>query len=112
MYATDIVEFQPHTAPTSWPTQSLLSVAFEGGDDDGADLSHTHAQKALIQALDQPALPHQGVVRLLASVAEVGLIQAQSKTHFTLRWTKHLATQSETQREEVLLDFGIFYNNV
>ena len=73
--------------PPHEPTQSLLSVAFEGGDDDGADLSHTHAQKALVQALDQPALAHQGVLRLLASVAEVGLIQAQSKTHFTLCWT-------------------------
>lgn len=50
-------------------TGSFFSVGFEGWDEDISDLSHTHAQQALIHALDQPTLAHQGVVSLLPDVA-------------------------------------------
>lgn len=53
-------------------TWAFFSVGFEGWDDDIPDLTHTHAQKALIHALYQPALTHQGVVGLLPGVATQG----------------------------------------
>lgn len=39
-------------------TWSLFSVGFERRDDDFSDLSHTHAQQALIHALDHPTLTY------------------------------------------------------
>lgn len=60
-------------------TRSLLSVRFERRDGDVPDLSHAHAQQALIHAFDQPTFAHQRVVGLLPGVA--GLIQVQSQTH-------------------------------
>lgn len=39
-------------------TGSLFSVAFEWWNDDIPDLSHTHAQQALIHAFDHPTLTH------------------------------------------------------
>lgn len=65
-WRTHILLFQPFVLIL---TGSLFSVAFEGWDEDISDLSDTHAQKALIHALDQPTLTHQGVMGLLLGVA-------------------------------------------
>lgn len=50
-------------------TVSLVLVAQEWGDDDGASFSHTHAQQADVHAFDQVTLANVRVIRLRPGMA-------------------------------------------
>lgn len=90
-------------------TWAFFAVGLEGWDDDVPDLPHTHPQQALIHALYQPALTHQGVLGLLPGVATWGSYNRKVKhtthlggasRHTKLPFQSRKATTNPADKEQ------------